>query len=80
MVVSFFWFYLSNQNQQDKKLEYKYLNKGRTFAGWEREHVKRNSLEFCFKFSERMPLAEENRPSVSDQKLKEGDGKIAIDF
>lgn len=76
----FFCFYLSNQKQRDKKLECKYLNKGQTFAGLEREHGKRNSLEFCFTFSQRMPLAEENRPSVSDQKLREGDGKIVIGF
>lgn len=42
--------------------------------------MKRNSFEFCVKFSKRMLLPEENQHQVSDQKLKEGDGKFATDF
>lgn len=42
--------------------------------------MKRNSFEFYLKFSKRMLLDEGNWPWVSDQKLKEGDGKIATDF
>lgn len=51
-----------------------------TSAEYESEYVKRNSFKFCLKFSKRMLLPEEIWPQVSDQKLKEGDGKFADDF